>query len=95
MVEPGIDDGDMPDKPMLAMAGNCSADPDTMYYHEAISAPDAHKFVEAMSTEMEAQSKSGNFRLMHRSNVPEGATILPSVWTMKHKRRIKTQEVYK
>ena len=32
---------------------------------------------------------------MKRSQVPEGAQIFPSVWAMRRKRKIKTQEVYK
>jgi hypothetical protein len=33
--------------------------------------------------------------MIPRSQLPEGAQILPSVWAMKRKRRISTREVYK
>ena len=30
-----------------------------------------------------------------KSTLPEGATVIPCVWNMRHKRRLKSQEVYK
>jgi Reverse transcriptase (RNA-dependent DNA polymerase) len=41
------------------------------------------------------QMANGNFATIKRSELPEGAHILPSVWQMKRKSRIATGEVYK
>ena len=38
---------------------------------------------------------AGNFSIIHQSEVQEGAEVLPAVWAMRCKCRIKTQEVYK
>jgi len=79
--------------PLIALAA--SADPDTMYYHQAMKQPDREEFIKAMIKEVESQQANGNWRIVKASSVPEGATILPSVWAMKRKRRIATREVYK
>ena len=43
--------------PMRAFAA--SADPDTMYYHEAMKAPDKENFVEAMWQEVKSHTDNG------------------------------------
>ena len=72
-----------------------SRDPDTMYLHEAMKQPDQKQFLIAMRKEVEGQIANGNFEIVHISNVPQGASILPAVWAMRRKRRIETGEVYK
>ncbi len=57
--------------------------------------PNKDKFIAAMVEDMDAQLKGKNFSLILRSKVPKGVTILPTVWQMKHKCQIQTQEVYK
>lgn len=76
-------------------AYKASADPDTLYHHEAMHAPDQDQFKVAMEKEFNDQLNNGNFSLKHRSQVPEGATILPSVWAMRRKWKVLTGEVYK
>lgn len=71
------------------------SDPDTMWYHEAMQQDDRKQFIQAAQKEVEDQTNNGNWIIVHRSKVPEGATVLPAVWAMKRKRRIKTREVYK
>jgi len=71
------------------------ADPDTMYHHQAMKQPDAAEFVKAMNKEVEDQLRNGNFTIIHRSELPKGATVLPAVWQMKRKRDIKTREIKK
>ena len=89
-----IDDGFLAGvHPLLAYAA--SADPDTMYYHEAMQQPDRKQFVQAMSDEVRSQTNNGNWTICKASDVPKGSTILPAVWAMKRKRRIATREVYK
>jgi len=79
--------------PLMAYAA--SADPDTMYWHEAMREPDRDKFIEAAQKEIDDHLDSETFEVMRRSDLPEGAAVMPAVWQMKRKRDIKTQEVYK
>jgi hypothetical protein len=72
-----------------------TSDPDTMYHHQAMKQPDAEEFWKAMKKEWNDQLQNGNFTLIHRSRVLEGATILPAVWQMKRKRDIKTRRIKK
>jgi len=77
------------------LAFAASADPDTMYYHQAMKEPDADEFRKAMAKEIEDHLTAENFVLKRRSEVPEGVPVTPCVWQMKRKRRISTREVYK
>ncbi|KAI2490981.1 hypothetical protein MHU86_23583 [Fragilaria crotonensis] len=80
-------------KEVFALAA--SKDPDTMYYHEAMREPDREEFKGAMKKEVEAHTKNEVWELIKKSAVPKGHKIMPSVWSMKRKRRIATREVYK
>ena len=71
------------------------ADPDTMYMHEAMKQHDADHFRKAMEKEWNDQMNNGNFTIIDRIKVPEGAAVLPAVWQMKRKRDIKTRQVKK
>ena len=77
------------------MAYKATSDADTMYLHQAMQEPDRKEFIEAMKKEVKDQSENGNFSVMHRSELPKGATVLPAVWQMKRKRDIKTRKVKK
>jgi histone deacetylase 1/2 len=79
----------------LLFAFAASADPDTMYLHEAMRQPDREQFIQAMKKEVNDHTTNGNWMVVHRSEVPKGQQILPAVWSMKRKRRIATREVYK
>ena len=81
------------EEPIQAYAA--SADPDTMYLHEALRQPDRHKFIEAMQKEVKDHIDKGIWEVVPASKVPEGVTIVPMVWAMKRKRRIATGEPYK
>ena len=76
-------------------AYKATADPDTMYMHQAMEQPDKAEFVKAMVKEINDQRENGNWTVVHKSEVPKGALILPAVWQMKRKRDIKTREVKK
>lgn len=80
------------DQPIAFKATN---DPDTLYMHEALKAPDANEFKKAMVKEVVDQTQRKHWRVMLKKDVPQGETILPAVWSMKRKRRIATREVYK
>jgi len=77
------------------LAFKASTDPDTMYHHQAMKQPDREKFKEAMQKECEAHYKEGNYKLIKRDELPEGATLLSSVWQMKRKRKPSTGEMSK
>jgi hypothetical protein len=77
------------------LAYKASTDPDTMYHHQAMKQPDKEKFQEAMKKECEAHYKEGNYKLIKRSELPEGATLLSSVWQMKRKKKPSTGEISK
>ena len=79
--------------PMQAYAA--TADPDTMYFHEAMKEPDKEEFIKAMRKEVESHTDNEVWELVPASNVPKGMKPLPAVWAMKRKRRIATREVYK
>jgi hypothetical protein len=76
-------------------AFKATADPDTMYMHEAMKEPDRQEFIKAMQKEVLDQMNNGNFSLIKRVDVPEDKTILRAVWQMKRKRDIKTRAVKK
>jgi hypothetical protein len=78
---------------LLAM--KASADPDTMYHHEAMRQPDREEFKKAMQKEVDDQMANGNFTIVRRTKVPKGATVLPAVWQMKRKRDILSRQVKK
>ena len=77
------------------IAFKASTDPDIMCMHEAMKEVDKKEFVKAMEKEVKDQMDNGNFTIVHRSEVPEGKTILPSVWQMCRKRDIRTRVIKK
>ena len=77
--------------PLLAY--KATADPDTMYMHQAMQQPDKANFIEAMEKEVRDQMENRNFTIIRRTKVPEGASILPMVWQMRCKHDIKTRQV--
>ena len=56
-----------------------TSDSNTIYMHEAMEQPDKAEFRKAMRKEWDDQINNGNFSIVHRSSVPEGALILPAV----------------
>jgi hypothetical protein len=86
-------DESAPEDPIAAFS--TSADPDTMYYHEAMKEPDKAQFLEAMVKEVRDHTEAKNWEVIPKSRVPEGHRISPGVWAMKRKGKIKTGEVYK
>ena len=67
----------------------------TMYYHQAMNQDDAPQFVNAIISEINDHIQRKHWKLIPRETVPQDQKILPSVWSMKRKRDIKTQRVYK
>ncbi|KAL7575399.1 hypothetical protein ACA910_007307 [Epithemia clementina (nom. ined.)] len=72
-----------------------SSDPDVMYLHEALRAPDRRQFLEAMDVEINGHIKGKHWIVVPRTEVPKGTRILDAVWSMRRKRRLDTREIYK
>jgi Reverse transcriptase (RNA-dependent DNA polymerase). len=72
-----------------------SANPDTMYHHEAMREPDCDEFKKAILKEIDHQMENSNFEIIKKREVPKGATILPAIWQMKQKRDILSRQVKK
>jgi hypothetical protein len=72
-------------------AYKATADPDTMYLHEAMCAPDRQKFTQTMENEVGDQMANGEYTIVRRKDVPEGHTIFRAVLQMKRKRDTITQ----
>jgi hypothetical protein len=70
-------------------------DPDTLYMHKALKAPDDNKFKEAMVLEINQHTIRNNWTPVHKDTLPEGTIILPAIWAMQHKRRIDNHKIYK
>jgi len=68
---------------------------DTMYYHEAMGAPDREEFIRAIVKEINDHIDGKHWVIINESDVPNDAIILDSVWSMKRKRNILTRQVYK
>ena len=68
---------------------------DIMYLHQALQQPDAAKFVQAVIKEINGHVENKNWRIIPRSEVPEGATVVPSVWALRRKRDLTTNEITK
>ena len=56
------------------------ANPDMLYYHEAMNQPDKKHFIQAMEKELEENFENNNFEVVRINQVPKNAIILPSVW---------------
>eukprot|EP00978_Attheya_sp_CCMP212_P017515 scaffold46797_cov52-Attheya_sp.AAC.1 len=84
------------DNMMDPIAFAASSDPDKMYLHEAMKAPDKRQFMKAMVKEVSSHQDNQHWLLMKRTSIPKGKKVLPAaVWAMKRKRRITTREIYK
>ena len=72
-----------------------SSNPDILYWDQAMRAHDRDKFIEAVGVELDGHKKMGNYEPIPLSKIPKGAKLIDMVWSMRRKRRINTQEVYK
>jgi len=68
---------------------------DIMYLNQALRQPDADKFVEAVITEINGHVDNNHWQLTKRSDIGKDIDVLPSVWSMRRKRDITTNEVKK
>ena len=66
-----------------------------MYLHEAMKALDHKQFLLAMDKEIKGHEQGKHWKLVPKSNVPNGMEILDTVSAMKRKRSIEMWEIYK
>ena len=72
-----------------------SSDPDILYLHEAMKAPDRAQFIKAMERKIKGHEESNHWVLVPKHQVPKGTKVLDAVWSMRRKRCIESQEIYK
>ena len=72
-----------------------SSNPDIPYWDQAMKASDRDKFLEAVDIELDGHERMGNYKSVPLSDLPKGTKLIDMVWSMRRKRRINTQEVYK
>jgi hypothetical protein len=66
---------------------------DIMYLQQALRQPDAKEFVQAVVKEVNGHVDSNNWTLKKRDEVPDDTQIVPSVWSMRRKRDLTTNQV--
>ena len=66
-----------------------------MYYHQAMQQDDADEFVGAIVKEVNGHVENNNWEIIERSKVPADEEVIPSVWAMRQKRNLTTNEITK
>ncbi len=64
---------------------------DIMYLQQVLKQPNATEFVQAVI--VNGHVDSNNWLLQKQSDVPEDVQIVPSVWSLQHKRDLTTNKV--
>jgi hypothetical protein len=64
---------------------SASLDPEVMYLHQAIAAPDRKEFPEAMAKEVESHTTNKNWIIVDKSSVPINNKVLPEIWARRQK----------
>ena len=59
-----------------------SNDPDILYLHEAMRAPDRAQFLCAMEHEIKGHEEGKHWVLVLKLQVPKGTKVLDAVWSM-------------
>jgi hypothetical protein len=70
-------------------------DGDTMYWDQALKQHDAAEFVKAAIDETSTHQENGHWKVVPLDDVPKETPVLDAVWSMKRKRILLTNEVYK
>jgi len=66
---------------------------DIMYLNQALRQPDAKEFVTAVVKEINSHVENKNLELVPQDTVPEDAQIVPSLWSMRRKQDLTTNDV--
>jgi hypothetical protein len=72
-----------------------STNPNIMHVDETMRAQDSAQFLKAMAEEVQAHTENDHWQVIKRENLPPGAEVLPSVWAMRRRHHIATQDIYK
>lgn len=68
---------------------------DTMYWDQAMKSQDKDQFLKAAMAEIESHEVNQHWKVVPISEIPTNVPILDSVWSMKRKRKLRTNEIYK
>ena len=68
---------------------------DIMYFHQAMKQHDADDFRRAVIREINGHVRNKNWEMIPRNQVPAGQDVIPSVWSMRRKRNLTTNEITK
>ena len=68
---------------------------DIMYYHQCIQQPDASEFDPKIVKEINGHENNKNWKSVDRSTIPEEVKVIPSVWSMRKKQDLVTNQVTK
>ena len=68
---------------------------DMMYFHQAMAQGDSGDFVEVVVKEVNGHVDNSHWKLVPIESVPEDTNILPSIWSMRRKRNLVTNEITK
>ena len=74
----------------LPLAFAATTNPDILYAHEAMKAPDRQKFIDAIKAELSQHEARGNFVPVKKEDIPPGNKLIDMVWSMRRKQRINT-----
>jgi Reverse transcriptase (RNA-dependent DNA polymerase) len=88
-------DGDEEEPIENPMGMIAKADEDTMYWDQAMKAPDAKEFLQAAFDEIQTHEDNKHWEVIPIEDLPKNTPVLDPIWSMKRKRRLKTNEVYK
>lgn len=86
---------DLQDRMRQPIAFHAEMMGDIMYFNQAMRQHDSVEFVKAVVKEVDGHVKAKRWRVIKRSEIPEGNEPIPSVWSMRRKRNLTTNEVTK
>ena len=66
---------------------------DIMYYHQAMRQPDSDEFTKAVVKDLNGYVDNDTWKIIPQ--VPKDHDVVPSVWSMRRKRDIATNEITK
>jgi hypothetical protein len=74
---------------------SATSDSDSMHFYQAMRQKDAEEFLTAARLEFQTLLDRNIVELLPAYKVPRGMRVFSTVWVMRRKRRVKTQEIYK
>lgn len=68
---------------------------DTMHFHQALKQSDNSEFVKTVVKEINDHVENNHWELIKRLDVPKDQEVIPSVWAMRQKKDLTTNEITK